>query len=89
MPKGPAAISVMSKVPIIPVAIERVAPFRHKVRVYSPLSTSETVKGKEDKVVALADEVNGVLEDMVRAVPGEWLWMHRRWKTDITGKNSI
>ncbi|EFC91719.1 lipid A biosynthesis acyltransferase [Dethiosulfovibrio peptidovorans DSM 11002] len=89
MPKGPAAISVMSKVPIIPVSIERIAPFRHKVRVYSPLSTSETVKGKEDKVVALAAEVNGALEDMVRAVPGEWLWMHRRWKTDMTGKNSI
>jgi KDO2-lipid IV(A) lauroyltransferase len=29
---------------------------------------------------------NKVLEDYVRRDPGQWLWIHRRWKTRPEGE---
>jgi len=35
--------------------------------------------------------INAKLEEMVRAHPGQWLWIHRRWpgpRDVVTGKRS-
>ncbi len=80
MPSGPASISILADVPIIPVSIERIAPFRHRVIVEAPLRPpSDGSRG--ERIGALAYLVNDALERMVIRCPGEWLWMHRRWKT--------
>jgi KDO2-lipid IV(A) lauroyltransferase len=30
-------------------------------------------------VAAITTEVNRVIEGWIRARPGQWLWLHRRW----------
>jgi len=31
----------------------------------------------------LTQHINDVLERWIRAEPGAWLWMHRRWRADV------
>ncbi len=82
MPSGPASISVLADVPVIPISIERLSPFRHRVVVDRPiLPVGEGSRG--DRIMELSWKVNVALENMVKRCPGEWLWMHRRWKTAL------
>jgi len=39
----------------------------------------------EADVLALTQRCTGVIEDWVRRYPGQWLWIHRRWKTRPDG----
>lgn len=80
MPSGPASIAVLADVPIVPVSIERISPFSHKVTVDGPIFPPDG-GSKGDKIGKMCLEVNDALEKMVLRCPEEWLWMHRRWKT--------
>jgi KDO2-lipid IV(A) lauroyltransferase len=40
-------------------------------------------------VVANTQLFTKVLEDYVRRYPGQWLWVHRRWKTRPEGEPPI
>ncbi len=82
MPGGPASIAAVARVPVVPLSIQRVAPFVHEVTVEEPLYPLEGVSRKK-QVTILSQRLSSVLEDMVRRNPDEWLWMHRRWKTKL------
>jgi Kdo2-lipid IVA lauroyltransferase/acyltransferase len=42
-----------------------------------------------DDAVADTTRVNALIEDMVRAAPSEYLWLHQRFKTRPTGEPSL
>ncbi|MFL5395193.1 MAG: lysophospholipid acyltransferase family protein [Myxococcales bacterium] len=50
----------------------------HLVEIQGPFETS--LRGHA-AVVALTQEVTRAVEEMVRAHPDHWFWVHRRWKT--------
>jgi KDO2-lipid IV(A) lauroyltransferase len=80
----PAALALKLKVPVIVAANKRLGGARFCVTVY-PLDFTPT--GDEDADTrALTAMINRKLEDIVRADPGQWLWIHRRWPTprDVT-----
>ncbi len=83
MPSGPASISVLAEVPIVPVSIERITPFRHRIIVDAPICPPRD-GSRGERIGELAYLVNDALERMVLRCPGEWLWMHRRWKTVLS-----
>lgn len=39
----------------------------------------------EEKVLKITQHVSSIYEDMIRMSPGEWFWLHRRWKTAPLG----
>lgn len=80
MPRGPAAISILAHVPVVPVSIQRLSPFRHKVKIDPPIYPPED-GNRAEKIKVFSEKLNKVMENMVRDRPEEWLWMHRRWKT--------
>ncbi len=43
----------------------------------------------EADIVANTALFTGVLEDYIRQYPGQWLWLHRRWKTRPEGQPPI
>lgn len=76
---GPASVSVLADVPIVPVVSYRIAPFRHEVRI-GPLISQPSIKDKKNKILELTRQCNAEMERMVLDCPEQWLWFHRRWR---------
>ncbi len=63
--------------PVFPVRTERLEDGRFKVTVEEPWTFPPD--GNDDDVRAALTRINKRLEDWIRARPGQWLWMHKRW----------
>ena len=76
---GPAVASMAMRYdcPVFPVRAQRLDGFRFKVTVEAPLRLPS---GKDEHDVRDAlTHINRRLEDWIRAHPGQWMWMHKRW----------
>ena len=51
---------------------------RHVLRFYPPVEMT-------GDAVLDTQRVQSALESAIREYPGQWLWMHRRWKTRPPG----
>lgn len=78
-PVGPAALSLMTRAPIIPCFIIREgAGFRFIIEppVALPAGTDRAAA-----LLQLTQAWTAVFERCIRRYPDHWVWMHRRWKT--------
>jgi KDO2-lipid IV(A) lauroyltransferase len=87
---APAALALKLKVPMIFASNKRLGGARFAVTVYPPLDFTRS--GDDDADMrAMTAAINLRLEEMVRADPGQWLWIHRRWPSarDVTTSKRI
>jgi KDO2-lipid IV(A) lauroyltransferase len=78
---APAALALKLKVPVIFASNKRLGGARFAVTVYPPLEF--TPSGDDDADTrTMTAAINLRLEEMVRADPSQWLWIHRRWPTE-------
>ncbi len=75
---APAVFALRFRCPVIPTRIERLGPARFRLVVEPALVLPEGV-ANAPMVAALTQAINDRLEAWIRARPGEWLWLHRRW----------
>ena len=61
---------------------------KHRLRLDPPVELLETGDLSHD-VLENTKRFNKILEGYVRKYPGQWLWIHRRWKTRPEGEPSI
>jgi KDO2-lipid IV(A) lauroyltransferase len=64
--------------PLVPVHVVREGGFRFRVIVEPPLEVRPTGDRHGD-LATITGAVNRVIEGWIRATPGQWLWLHRRW----------
>lgn len=66
---------------VVPLFMARQASGKYKLIVGSnaELSLPETLND-EEKIVQLTQHYNAVIEEVVRAYPEQWFWMHDRWR---------
>jgi KDO2-lipid IV(A) lauroyltransferase len=77
---APAALALKFDARIILAANRRLPGSRFHVTVLPPLDF--TASGDEARdVPALTAAITARIEDIVRADPGQWLWIHNRWLT--------
>ena len=76
---GPAAMAMLSGVPILPAAIYRDAPFRHKVRFLPPFFAPEDGR-RDERIERTTLKINEALEELIAPRPELWFWLHNRWK---------
>lgn len=80
---GLAKIAAHSGAAIIPgFALWKEGEARYVLKFYPPFWASGDVEADTRRV-------HGELERAIREYPGQWLWMHRRWKTRPAGQGSI
>ena len=81
----PAALALKLKVPVVLASNKRLGGARFAITMYPPLDF--TPSGDEEADIrSLTATINRKLEEIVRADPAQWLWIHRRWPTprDVT-----
>ena len=69
------------RLPVLPVYVVRLEPQRFRLVCEAPLPIRYTADRAAD-VRALSAAANATLERWIRARPGAWLWLHRRWPKD-------
>jgi len=74
-PIGPARFAVRTEAAVVPAVIERLADGRHHARFLEPIFCK-----REDDPVALTARLTRIVEEQIRRVPEQWVWMHDRWR---------
>lgn len=74
-------IARLSKAAVIPFFCYREPKGRFRLEIQPPLDNFPT-----DDEVADATRVNSIIEQAIRVAPGQYLWVHRRFKTRPSGE---
>jgi len=77
-----ASLALHFRCPLVPAMVQRVGPARFRLMVEAPLALPAS-GDRAHGVQVLTQCVNDVLERWIRASPGAWLWLHRRWPKHI------
>ena len=71
----PAQLAKKFNMPIIPVHIQRLDNLNYKIKINKPLHFKEN-----SSIQYITDQLNMVLEEMIKINPNQWIWSHNRWK---------
>ena len=82
--KGLAMIVLKTKTPMVPIFMVRLQDGSHRIIVKPEIPLVQTGDLKHD-IRQNTAHINLAIEEMVRQYPDQWLWMHRRWKTQSQG----
>jgi Kdo2-lipid IVA lauroyltransferase/acyltransferase len=84
-----AKLAVRTKTPLLPVF----APWSEEKGKYllivEPMIPVETTGDEEADVRELTIKLTQHIENKIREYPGQWLWIHKRWKTRPPGEPPI
>jgi KDO2-lipid IV(A) lauroyltransferase len=78
-PVGPALLALASGAPILMVRDIRTGP-RHLL-AFDPPFYAERKGPREQEVRRLVTRYTNRLEEFIREHPDQWVWFHRRWRT--------
>ncbi len=77
---APAIISLRTGTPIIPAYIIRTGYNRFTMRVEKPI-IPDAENERDEEIFNITQKLTKSLESVIREYPGQWFWVHRRWKT--------
>jgi len=78
---SPALLHLISKAPICFGYCLRTGPMKYKLKAVDPLVYQPTGNRKAD-VHAILEKLHHLLEEAIREAPDQYLWGHRRWRTE-------
>jgi Kdo2-lipid IVA lauroyltransferase/acyltransferase len=64
--------------PLVPIRVERLGPARVRM-ICEPALPRPQSGDRQANVLDLTTAMNATIERWVRADPGSWLWLHKRW----------
>jgi KDO2-lipid IV(A) lauroyltransferase len=76
---GPAVLHLHTGAPLLPVFNVRLPGDYHRIEVLPPMSFEPSGNKIEDHR-RIMQALHDVLEAYIRRYPGQWLWLHDRWK---------
>lgn len=77
---GLALFALKTRTPVVPVYSYRDSTHRLRIVFEEPVPTPEPTAPRATLVQTLTQTYNDRLELIVRRHPGQWMWVHRRWK---------
>ena len=84
-----AKLALRTQSPIIPIF----APWSEEKRKYllliGPPVSIEPTGDEDEDVRRLTTRLSQLIENTIRQYPGQWLWIHKRWKTRPKGEPTI
>ncbi len=74
-PIGPAKLAIRTEAVAVDILVERLWNGHHRLRIGTPLFCK-----RDDDPVALTEHMTRIIEEQIRRVPEQWVWMHDRWR---------
>ena len=71
----PAQLVKKFNIPIVPIYIERIDGLNFDITINKPIYFS-----KDETIQKITDDLNIVLEKLIKKKPEQWIWTHNRWK---------
>lgn len=87
--RGVATIALKTQAAVVPAYIRWEPERRKHVLHFAPVMRLVDTGDREADVLANTRCFNQTLEQFVRRVPDQWLWIHKRWKTRPAGEPSL
>jgi KDO2-lipid IV(A) lauroyltransferase len=84
-----AKMALRTQTPIMPVFSPWCAEKGKYLIDVEPLISVETTGDEEADVRRVTTEITRRVENQIRQYPGQWLWIHKRWKTRPPGEPPI
>jgi KDO2-lipid IV(A) lauroyltransferase len=78
--KSVAVLALRRGVPVLPLFITRREGGQHRIRIEKELPIIRTGQTEED-IIKNTAQYTWILESKIREHPEQWVWIHRRWKT--------
>jgi KDO2-lipid IV(A) lauroyltransferase len=75
---APAVLALKLGAILLPTTNERLSGAHFKVTVHPPILAVASDDHERD-VLNLTQQINDVIEAVIRRRPSQWLWIHRRW----------
>ncbi len=86
--KSIGLLAIHHRVPIIAGYARRLGPdFQYEVGC-SRIILPEEWEGRPDELAWITQEYTAAIEDFIREEPGQYLWIHRRWKSRPKGEKT-
>jgi Kdo2-lipid IVA lauroyltransferase/acyltransferase len=82
-------LAVRTKVPLISVFSPWNETTKKFQMIVGPALEPESTGDEEADVRSLTTRLSQIIEDQIRQHPGQWLWVHKRWKTRPPGEPPI
>jgi KDO2-lipid IV(A) lauroyltransferase len=78
--KSIGLLAVRTDTAVLPAFIRRTAFGRHRLTIHPPIARPYSAD-PETAVAELTARCTEAIEAAIRDVPEQWLWIHRRWRT--------
>lgn len=72
-------LSLKLGIPVLPASIARIDQYKFSITVHDALEVPQ-IEDERELIRAYTQTMNDWLEVQVRARPGEWFWLHDRWR---------
>ncbi|HDZ12090.1 MAG TPA: hypothetical protein ENH53_07710, partial [Bacteroidetes bacterium] len=76
-PVGPVILAAKTGAALVPLYIHLNENYRHHVKIFPEYTLTET-GSKQNNVVQNTQGLTTILENFIREVPTQWVWMHER-----------
>ncbi len=79
-PVGPVILAEKTGAALVPLYIHLNSTYTHRIKILPEFEMTSTGDKRKD-VTQNTQALTKILEDFIRTVPTQWVWMHERWKT--------
>lgn len=83
-----AALAIKTGAPVLPAFVELLPSGRYRM-LYRPPIRPRVSGDRQADVVWLTQQLTSAIEAQVRERPEQWLWLHRRWKTQPSAQPAV
>jgi KDO2-lipid IV(A) lauroyltransferase len=76
---GLALLAAQTQIPVFPIFVLRCPNGRYRMIIQDPVPPP--ADRKPESMKQATQQYTRILEDMIRAHPEQWIWIHRRWRS--------
>jgi len=79
-----ATLKLKADPAIIPISMPRVAKGKYRLQIGAAIEyRADEIEEEQEKLLKMTEQYNRILEEIIRAYPAQWLWMHDRWNRRV------